>query len=364
MSETRKQCPVCGGDLGKRGIVEPDACPLCRFPFARASRFADSRGLETWNRMVRDRRRNLLRDLQAKCREDRSFLLTGGTLVCRLPEERTVTLVKPDGLQVLNDPPAVQYSAAENTDRNAVRLLEDGTVSASGDNSYAQCETGGMTGIRRVLATSTCTYGITEASTVVFSGQPVSAAAADWKNIVDLAAGAYHLAGLTIDGRVLLAGEMLNPNVVQEISGWMDVTAISASGDATLALKKNGTVAFAGKAGDSRRKDVLQWSNITSIALESVYAVALTAEGNVLLAGRNQNDFLDLGRKDAANWNDIIAITCSRSAIGALGFDGTLYLAGNLREKDRIQLVWEKIRPRLMEQLIRSVCDSASGLRP
>lgn len=362
MTETRKQCPVCGSDLSKQLGAELNACPRCRFPYAQVTQFADSSSLTSWKQLVQNYRADLIQKLQNKCRKDRVFFLAGGSVVCKLMEERILAQVRPDNLHITTDPMVVDYSAAENANRNEAYLLKNGTVRSMGDNSYSQCNTSNMTGIKRLLATPTCTYGITKNGGVVVSGQRMFPAVEQWKNIRDLTAGAYHLAGLTSDGRVLVTGNMLNPDVVREIKSWRDVTSVAAAGDATLALRKDGSVVFAGKAGDPRRAGVRQWRQITDIALESVYAVGLASAGQVLLAGENRNEYLDMGRKDAVNWTDIIAISCSRSGIGALGVDGTLYLAGNLREIEQIKKTWEKIRTRFMDQLIRSVVDATSEL--
>lgn len=378
MTENRILCPACGGDLGYPEGSDPYACPRCRFPYAQVSLFASESGVSAWTHMAQKHRSELVRKLQKTCRENGVFRLAGGAVAVRLPEDGTVTLVNPAGLLPLNDPPVIQYGTAGIAERNVVRLLADGTVRVTGDNSYGQCNTEDMTGIRRVLATPNCTYGITETGEVVCCGQPMSPDVDQWRNIRDLVAGAYHLAGLTSDGRVLLAGEMLNRNVTREVSAWRNVSAIAAAGDATLALTAKGTqIVFAGKLDDSRREAItawkpqksprnehsrsMQWTKITDISLESVYAVALTLEGRVLLAGKNRNEYLDMGRKDAANWKDIIAISCSRSGIGALGVDGTLYLAGNLRDIDQIQDAWKGIRPHLMDQLLRSIQDTDPG---
>ena len=362
MTETRKQCPVCGSDLSKQLGAELNACPRCRFPYAQVTQFADSSSLISWKQLVQNYRADLIQKLQNKCREERVFLLAGGSVVCKLMEERILALVRPDSLHIQTDPMVVQYSAAENASRNEAYLLANGTVRSMGDNSYSQCNTSNMTGIKRLLATPACTYGITKNGGVVVSGQRMFPAVENWKNIRDLTAGTYHLAGLTTDGRVLVTGNMLNPDVVREMKSWRDVTSVVAAGDATLALRKDGSVVFAGKAGNPRRAGVRQWTQITDIALESVYAVGLTSAGKVLLAGENRNEDLDMGRKDAANWTDIIAISCSRSGIGALGIDGTLHLVGNLREIEQIENTWEKIRTRFMDQLIRSVVDATSEL--
>lgn len=353
MADTTKTCPVCGNDLNQPAAAEAVACPRCQFPYAGVTRFAGPKSLEVWRELVRGKRLALIQSLQALCKKERCFYLSSSGIACKPVESQLITLVGPDGLKVLDNPFVVQYSAAENASRNEAFLLKDGTVRSRGDNYYSQCETGSMAGIKHVLATATCTYGITAAGETVFCGQPVSRSVSQWRNILDLAAGENHLVGLTTDGRVLVAGEMLNRSVVSTIESWRSISSIAAAGHATLALRRDGVVVLAGQT-DPRRPTTSKWTGIADAALESVYAVGLTYEGNVLLAGECKNDYFDMGRKNAANWTEIIAISCARSGIAALGIDGTLYLAGNIREAARIKAAWEGVRQTFMDQLIRA----------
>lgn len=354
---TNRLCPVCGTRAGSLLLPGTCVCPVCGYAFAYAERFAGETSLTRWKQDCAAKKAELLRRMQKLCKSQEIFALSGGAVACRFPQKDTLYLMRGNDVQP-QEQTVRQYSAPENPDRNEARLMVDGTVRASGDNEYHQCSTGGIKNIRRVLATSSCTYGITGDGKVEVCGQPVSPTVSNWKNVRTLASGAYHVAGLTSDGRVLVAGDMLNKAVSEEIGSWRDVAEIAAAGDATIGLRKDGTVVFAGKAADLRN-EVKRWKNIVAVAIESIYAVGLTAEGRVLLAGENKNDYLDMGRKDAANWKDIVAISCSRSGIGALGMDGSVYLAGNIRDINRLRDTWKKQKDDLHRELVMAAVQAA-----
>lgn len=351
MTGTANQlCPVCGTGAGD--VLRPGSCtcPVCGYAFAYVQRFAGETSLAWWKQDCGAKKAEFLGRMQKLCRNEELFALGGGAIVCRSPQKGTLSLVRGSGVQAQAEN-VRQYSAPENPDRNEVRLLADGTVQATGDNEYRQCDTGRMKNIRRILATSSCTYGITGDGEVIVCGQPASPAVGGWKHVRALASGAYHVAGLTSDGRVLVAGELLNRAISEEIGSWREITQIAAAGDATIGLRKDGTVLFAGKANDPRN-EVKRWKKVVDIAIESVYAVGLTAEGQVLLAGENKNSYLDMGRKDAANWRDIVAISCSRSGIGALGMDGSVHLAGNIRDINRLRDTWSALQEEFHRELV------------
>lgn len=345
-------CPVCGRPAA---MEAPDVwgCPECGFAYSQVKRFAGSGALAVWRQAAAGEKRRLLERVIGLCARQPVFGFGGGALTFTSPQDGRLYLVEASGIQPQR-PEVRQYSAPENTLRNKVFLLSDGRLEAEGDNEYGQCRTGNLHDIRRALATPRCTYAVTSEGNVQCCGEPFSPAVASWKNVQELAAGAYHLVGLTGDGRVLAAGDMLNSAVAAEIAGWREITAIACAGDATISLRRDGTVCFAGRPGDPREA-VRDWSGIAAIAIESVYAAGLTADGRVLPAGRNSNDDLDLGRREAASWTNVAAIACSRSGIAALGMDGSVRLAGNIRDIGRLKSAWDSFSDTVRSQLLQAV---------
>lgn len=135
---------------------------------------------------------------------------------------------------------------------HVVGLKEDGTAKANGMNDAGQCEV------------------------------------SDWENLVDVGAGRYYSAGLTSDGRVLIAGLEGQDASVREAESWTDIRAISAGGYHIVGLKEDGTVVSAG-ANDWGENEVSDWTDVVQIqavsdnSLEQTYG--LCSDGKVLIAG-------------------------------------------------------------------------------
>ena len=135
---------------------------------------------------------------------------------------------------------------------HVVGLKEDGTAKANGWNDAGQCEV------------------------------------SDWENLVDVGAGRYYSAGLTSDGRVLIAGLEGQDESIREAEAWTDIQAISVGGYHIVGLKSDGTVVSAG-ANEWGENEVSDWSGVIQIQavsdnnLEQTYG--LCSDGRVLIAG-------------------------------------------------------------------------------
>ncbi|RDU25046.1 RCC1 domain-containing protein [Anaerosacchariphilus polymeriproducens] len=68
--------------------------------------------------------------------------------------------------------------------------------------------------------------------------------AEEWKNIVDIAAGEEHYAGLKSNGTVVAAGS--NEDKQCDVEKWKNILAIYAGGYTTIGLKEDGTLIFSG----------------------------------------------------------------------------------------------------------------------
>ena len=108
-----------------------------------------------------------------------------------------------------------------------VGVKADGTVVATGDNSYGQCDV------------------------------------QDWTDIVSVSAGDWFTLGLKKDGTVVAVGK--NDDGQCNVGDWQDITMISAGRDHSVGLKSDGTVVAIGN-GNYWQRDVDEWSDITYIA--------------------------------------------------------------------------------------------------
>lgn len=345
--ENKKLCPVCGSGATGEAKLSPYRCDSCGFGNAYVNRFAGKRSYELWQNQVKSAGMKRFQKIQQNCERGNIFYLCENGIAYISPEERSCDLVTSDYGVTNYEEKTTQYSASEN---HAVRLLQNGTVSAVGENDHHQCDVKQLEEICFVLAAPRCTYAIDKNGQVRACGAPVDSAVRNWSNMKALACGSYHIAGLTREGRVITEG--LAEPIGRQIASWKNVVSIAASGDCTIALHSDGHVSFAGRVGDARA-DVAKWENIAAIAVDSIYAVGLTREGKVMLAGKSQKDFLDMGRKNAAQWTNVVAISCSRSGIGALCQDGTVKLAGNIQGIGEIQAQWQQRASNVQEQLRR-----------
>lgn len=339
-------CPVCGAP---RHDGAGTACAACGFLHAFVRSFADEAAYASWQAEAAQERLLWLQRVQRFWREHRSIAFgRNSAALCTDTAQFYI-----DGVfgRAEAGTGVLQYSIG---DRHMAVLHADGTVSASGENEYGQCNVSGMKEIRSVLAAPGCTYAVRRDGKVAVSGSTGSPTLAltrpagegcalleGWENIVQLACGSDHLAGLDRDGMVRVGGYPLSQQAEMDAAARQCRRAVAiaaAAGNCTLALHEDGTVTFIGPENDPRR-GAAQWKHIAAIAAESSYAVGLTEEGRILLAG-TVNRVLDMGRSDAAGWKEIVAIACSRSGIGAVALDGELHLAGSIPHRREILAVW------------------------
>lgn len=127
----------------------------------------------------------------------------------------------------------------------------------------------------------------------------------------------------------------------------LNIQAIAAGGDHTLALKSDGTVwscgnNYHGQLGDGSTKDkcsLVQASGLTNmiaVAAGQCHSVALKADGTVWTWGRNQSGQLGDGTTENSpvplkvpGLSDVIAIEATCLSTMALKSDGTLWAWGN-----------------------------------
>ncbi len=324
--QDKRKCPVCGRIHEDDGLQTVCDCTVCKTRNAFSERFSDRQAFEIWKANMDAGQEKLRKGMQKTCKQKQVLALSNKGVACIFPENAEYQFVSTDA-GPFKGKKALQFSFS---DRHQVLLLPNGKVEAAGDNDYGQCNVASFSGITHVCAAARCTYGVTKAGRVVSAGIPISNETDQWTEIIKTACGSYHIVGLQKDGRVLIAGNMLDSELKRQVQGWSHVADIASGSDCVIALTTDGRVKFAGKPNDSRR-EAETWSGIVSAAVESVYVVGLTADGKVMLAGTCKNSFLDLGRAEAKNWREIVAISCSRSGIAALDKSGKLYVAGNVQ---------------------------------
>lgn len=347
----RQLCPICGAPRDAAGGF---ACAACGFRTAFVTHFASPAAAELWRAELK-RRIKPLPQVQALLAGRLSFGLKHVSLL--LDKEHYLA----DGVygETERDESILQVSRG---DRHTVTLLRDGTVTAGSANEFGQCDVSSLRSIRQVIAAARCTYalrsdgrvqvaGVTGAGTLpleTLKGETLPFLKG-WTDVVRLAAGEGHLAGLTAGGGVILGGfpPAAQERLSAEAAELRHVKGVAAAGSCTAALLEDGTVRFLGDKTDPRGS-VSEWRSVVCVAAESGYVIGLTSEGRILMAGK-VNPLLDMGRSDAAGWENIAAVACDRSAIAAVTADGELRMAGNVPQRAALLTAWDRdIRPALL----------------
>jgi hypothetical protein len=201
-----------------------------------------------------------------------------------------------------------------------VELHPDGTVTASGDNTYGQTNVPpGLTSIVAVAAGSSHSLALKDDGTVVGWGLDLAGETTsppDLSNVVALACGAYFSSALRADGTVISWG--LNTlGQTNMPAGLTNVVAISCGATHTVALKEDGTVLSWGSNAIGQTNVPPTLSNV----------VAVSAGGNCCLALMSNAYVSGWGKTNCGGFN-IIGSFRDAAAIAA-GDCRTLTLCSN-----------------------------------
>ena len=207
-------------------------------------------------------------------------------------------------------------------EKHVVALLYDGTVRATGDNEYRQCDVFGWNDIVDVKAGGWHTVGLKKNGRVVAVGSNLVRATdvSKWENIVKIAVGKAHTVGLKADGTVVSTTDTgMNRG---RVSDWKNVVDIYAFNAKTVGLTKNGKVLIAGD-GNIDRYYVENWTDIQSIAMAYKHMVGLKEDGTVVATG----DYEEFAG-DVLKWKDIVAVSTLNGHTVGLKSDGTVVACG------------------------------------
>ena len=203
-------------------------------------------------------------------------------------------------------------------------LNSDGSVVATGDNQYGQCNVEEWTDIVQVDGGGEHSVGLKSDGTVVavgFNGNG-QCEVDGWGDIVQVAAGRRHTLGLRSNGTAVATG--YNEYGQCDVDGWTDIVQIAAGANSwhSVGLKSDGTVVAKGNNA-SGQCEVDSLTGIVQIAAGGHHTVGLRSDGTVVAVGRNTYGECDLDR-----WTDIIQIAAGCQLTVGLKSDGTLVTAG------------------------------------
>ncbi len=194
---------------------------------------------------------------------------------------------------------------------HTVGLKSDGTVVAVGRSEHGQLDVDTWRGVVSVAGGNSCTLGLMSDGTVVGTGMvyafnknvgkysityDISYDVSQWRNIVAVSGGGYHVVGLKSDGTVVAAGDTYYSGC--DVGAWRDVVAVSAGLMDTVGVMSDGTVVATDSVGGALSK-IYSMRDIVAVSAYS-HAVCLDSNGRVYAAGKNE-----YGRCDTKSWSNI-----------------------------------------------------------
>lgn len=243
---------------------------------------------------------------------------------------------------------------------HTVAIQADGTVLATGQNEYGECNVADWKNIVSIYADQDQTIGITADGEFLTAGElylnetlsklqntiqidvgfGVIAAVRDdgtavcvgtssvgatrvddWTDIVSIATNGSHTVGVKGDGTVVATGS--NTVGQCDVAGWSNIIKVSTGYLHTVGLKSDGTVVAVGD-NDDQQCNVTDWDNVIDIKAGRSFTVGLKADGSVIYAGRTSKGWLS----DLDDWNDIVEIDAASTHVVGVKADGTIVAVG------------------------------------
>ena len=206
-----------------------------------------------------------------------------------------------------------RLSVSETT---VIYIQDSGAIGFSGSNSNGQLDNLAVTSAIKVCEGDGFSAVLNEDGTVVTSGliSKNSKEVESWKNIIDIAAGNNHIAGLDSNGRVYCVGD----SEACDIAGTRNVTKIFATDNATIALNEIGTLSYSGSLiGSSYLGDFLNVKDIAS----SDNILAILNSDSTLNVYSKSGSFLK-----SETWTEIVDVACGNDFVAALDKYGKVYI--------------------------------------
>ena len=194
----------------------------------------------------------------------------------------------------------VALAVSENT---FIGLKSDGTVIAVGNNDYGQCDVEGWQDIIAISYGNSHTVGLKADGTVVATGNNTEGCCnvSDWAGIIDIATADNITVGLKADGTVVAAGTNMYNGITMTRS-WHNVVKVEDGYFGPFAVLENGTVEAGFVDGSWDTAHVSGWNNVSSVTASMRFSAGLNKDGSMFF-----NRGYDHPGKypDAKAWTDI-----------------------------------------------------------
>ena len=198
-------------------------------------------------------------------------------------------------------------------------IRQDGTVVATGNNKYGQCNVSGWTDIVSIAASYGNTIGLKADGTVVAVGDNEygQCNVSGWADIVSITTWGDITTGLKSDGTVVVAGDINNQ--YGQCNEWTDIVSITYGGGFVIGFKADGTVVA---TCDTELINVSEWTDIISIENGVGFAIRLKTDETIFVF-ENFEDF------DTSKLTDIVSIEGGDGYVIGLKVDGTVVAVGD-----------------------------------
>jgi len=270
---------------------------------------------ELQERQERIERKNL--EYQARIEEEKQLELK--RRIERIPELKKIR----ENNAKYNGCISTRIWTSNTNSSHTVGLRADGTVVATGNNEYGQCNVSGWRNIIAISADRDHTVGLRADGTVVAVGDRSAGRCnvggwRGWRNIIAIASLCGHTVGLRTDGTVIVAGSNGDYGWFKGIGDLRDIVAIFTNYGTIFGLRVDGTVVSLGDPSFGIR-DVDGWRDIIAISIGNFHTVGLRADGTVVAT-----DGGGYSKCDVDGWRDIVAISANGCYIVGLRADGTV----------------------------------------
>jgi hypothetical protein len=207
--------------------------------------------------------------------------------------------------------------------RHTVGLKSDGTVVATGDNTYGQCNIGSWTNIIQVACGYAHTVGVKSNGTCVATGNNNNGECnvGSWTNIKQVDCGEYHTVGVKINGTCIATGG--NTYGELNVSSWTDIIQVAGGGYHTVGVKTNGTVVATGR-NTSGQCNIGSWTNIVQVTGGYNHSIGLKSDGTCIAVGWN-----DYNQCNVSTWTNIVQVACGYAHTVGVKSDGTCIAIGS-----------------------------------
>lgn len=176
-------------------------------------------------------------------------------------------------------------------DYHIVGLKEDGRVVATGDFSYGRCAVLDWTEIVSISAGSAHTVGLRADGSVIATGRndDQQCNVSHLYDIMMIACGNHFTAALRTDGSVVIVGKIHEINTrskeINELD-WRDIIYIVADGEVIAGIKVDGTVIVNIESMEEKTK---QWTNIVDLQISGNTIIGLRKDGTLLVEPEMEN---------------------------------------------------------------------------